>query len=72
MSRSEHLAWCKKRALEYAEMNDLNNALISMMSDLGKHPETSNHSGIMLTTMLMMSGSLATKEEVVKHINGFN
>jgi hypothetical protein len=40
MTRAEHLAWCKERALEYVDAGDLPNAVASMTSDLGKHPET--------------------------------
>lgn len=36
----EHLEWCKQRAREYLERGDLAHAVASMMSDLGKHPET--------------------------------
>lgn len=66
------MQWAKKRALEYVDVGDLNQALISMMSDLSKHEETKNHSGIMLTTMLMMSGKLRDAWAVRKHIEGFN
>jgi hypothetical protein len=72
MTRQEHMEWCKKRALKYVEMDDLNNALISMMSDLTKHEETKNHLGIQLTTMLMFRGMLKTKQEIINHIMGFN
>lgn len=72
MTRDEHLAWCKKRALEYAILGDYNQALISMMSDLSKHPETKDHSGCKLTAMLMIGGFLKTYKEVADHINGFN
>ncbi len=40
MTRSEHIEWCKKRALEYADKGELLTALASMASDLNKHPET--------------------------------
>ena len=40
MTRSEHLAWCKTRALEYCKVGNIDDALASMLSDLGKHPET--------------------------------
>lgn len=40
MTREEHLAFCKKRALEYVEIGDLAGAQASMGSDLMKHPET--------------------------------
>lgn len=36
----EHLAWCKKRALEYLDAGELANAFTSMLSDMDKHPET--------------------------------
>ncbi len=71
MSRSEHLAWCKKRALEYADMGDEKNAFASMSSDLGKHPETKDHIGIELGMMLMMTGNLKGRE-LRNWIEGFN
>lgn len=40
LSRSEHLKWSKVRALEYVDSGDCVQALSSMTSDLGKHPET--------------------------------
>ena len=39
MTRDEHLAWCKQRALEYVDHGDLVQAVTSMGSDLDKHPE---------------------------------
>jgi hypothetical protein len=38
-SREEHLEWCKKRALEYLDRGDVENAIASMGSDLGKHED---------------------------------
>lgn len=72
MTRQEHLNWCKQRAIELIESGDINQGLISMMSDLGEHEETANHAGIMLTTMLMVLGYLRTKHQAIEHINGFN
>lgn len=43
MNRQNHLQWCKDRAIEYLDQDDLNNAATSMMSDMGKHPETANY-----------------------------
>lgn len=37
--RAEHLAWCKKRALEYLDHGDVKGALTSMNSDLSKHED---------------------------------
>ena len=36
MKRAEHLAWAKKRALEYVDRGELPNALSSILSDLKK------------------------------------
>ena len=71
-TRSEHLAFCKERALEYVNAGDLGGALASMCSDLNKHSETENHAGIELGIMLMMSGHLSTQAEMRKFIEGFN
>ena len=72
MTRDEHLAWCKQRALEYVERGDLTNAYGSMASDLGKHPDTRDHSAIQLGMMLMMTGNLKTQHDMKRFIEGFN
>ena len=51
-SRSEHLAWCKRRALEYLDAGDVMNAVTSMASDLGKHPEIGCNAALMQLGML--------------------
>jgi hypothetical protein len=38
LTRDEHLAWCKRRALEYVDAGDLTHAVASMASDLKTHP----------------------------------
>jgi hypothetical protein len=40
MNRAEHLAWCKERAIEYADRGEPSNALTSFISDVHKHPDT--------------------------------
>jgi hypothetical protein len=42
LTRDEHLAWCKRRALEYVDAGDLTHAVASMASDLKTHPDTDN------------------------------
>lgn len=37
MTRAEHLAWAKERALAYVDMSLLPMAVASMTSDLSKH-----------------------------------
>lgn len=72
VSRSDHLEWCKKRALECLDQGDIQGAFASMASDLGKHEETSDHVGIQLGIMLMMGGNLSTEQEMRKFIEDFN
>ena len=71
-TRTEHLQWCKDRALEYVDQNDLQNAYASMCSDLSKHDGTQGHMAIEMGMMLMMAGDLATPSKMREFINGFN
>ena len=71
-TRAEHMAWCKARAIAEADAGDPAGAIASMTSDLGKHPETQQHSGRELTIMMLMSGMLSGADEVRRHITGFN
>jgi hypothetical protein len=71
-TRQEHLAWCKKRALEYCDIGDVTQAFASMGSDLGKHPETENHAAIQLGMTLLMGGQLDSPMKMRKFIEGFN
>jgi len=71
-SRSEHLAWCKQRALEYVDAGDVPQALASLMSDLRKHPGTEDHGAIELGMMLAMNGHLSTEREMREWIEGCN
>jgi hypothetical protein len=59
VTRAEHLAWCKERALEYLP-DDPAQAMASFVSDLGKHPETAPSKGVIGELMMMhaMSGLL--------------
>jgi hypothetical protein len=68
-TRQEHVNWCKQRALEYVEQGDMKNALSSITSDLGKHPETRN-----MAQFCVMVGlpETASKERMKRFIEGFN
>lgn len=72
LTRAEHLAWCKRRALDYVDAGDLTNAFASIASDMKKHPETENHAGLQIGAMLLMGGHLSTAAEMRKFIEGFN
>lgn len=70
-TRSEHMEWCKARALALADTGDLKGAFSSMASDLSKHPETVAHPAISLGFGLMMTGHLDTPETMREFIEGF-
>ncbi len=72
MTREEHLQWCKDRALEYVDQNDLNQAMASMVSDLGKHEETKGHTAKNMMVMMVASGHLSTAPKMREFIEGFN
>jgi hypothetical protein len=72
MTRDEHLAWAKQRALEYADRGEVAYAMSSLTSDLGKHPETAGHSGVELMGMLAMSGEFNRPGRLREFIEGFS
>ena len=59
-SRAEHLAWCKQRALEYADLGDVATAHASLASDMSKHPGTVWHPGPMRMIELIVAGRMKT------------
>jgi hypothetical protein len=72
MNRSEHLQWCKDRAMEYVNTNDPVQAVASFMSDMSKHTETADHPALELMSMLLFSNKLNTCKEVEDFVLGFN
>lgn len=70
-TRTEHLEWCKRRALEYCDAGDVTQAFTSIASDLRKHPETEKHGALELGFRLLMGGFLNTPQEMRKFIEGF-
>lgn len=70
MTRDEHMQWARGRALEYADRGDTANAMASLQSDLGKHPETADHSGIQLMYMLAMTGEFNQPGKLREFIEG--
>ena len=72
MTRAEHLAWAKQRAFELIDKGDLREAFLSMVSDLGKHDSTRDHSAITLGMSLLENHLLDKPQEMWKFIDGFN
>ena len=69
--REVHLQWCKDRALEILDAGDIQQAVTSMMSDLGKHEETEGVANVMAPMAMyeMMHGTSASAR---RFITGFN
>lgn len=72
MDRAQHLAWAKVRAQELVDAGEISQAFASMASDLSKHPETQQHSGIELGMMQLMNGGLSSAQQMREYIDGFN
>lgn len=72
MTRQEHLDWCKARAREYLDAGDVGQAVVSMLSDIRKHPETKDHSAIHLGVSMLFAGHLDTVDKARHFIEGFN
>lgn len=78
MTRQEHMQWCKDRALEYVAQGDFDQALASMVSDLGKHADTKG--SVQIGAMLGFAEVAAAKKlpgphgksRMKKFIEGFN
>ena len=79
MTRQEHIKWCKERAIQEYDYytktepaSALRNGIVSMMSDLRKHPETSSETLQSLCMMQLTTYPNMPRQEFVKFINGFN
>ncbi len=70
-TRAEHLAWAKQRALEYVKLGELSNAVASMTSDLGEHPDFATPGTLMAIGLGLLE--IGRGPEAVRHwIEGFN
>lgn len=71
MTRQEHLAWCKQRALEYLKTNDIKQCGASFISDMNKHEETAKSRDLVngLIMMELMSPNVASMRRCIE---GFN
>jgi hypothetical protein len=71
MTRDEHLAWSKTRALKYLDDGDLLEAFTSMGSDLSKHPEL-RKIGEMMFLLGMLYVQQHDARQLRRWIEGFN
>jgi hypothetical protein len=69
-TREEHIEWCKERAKEYLKEGDIMNAITSMLSDLGEHPETRmNNDYLTMLGMTIINNN--DPREAKRFIEGF-
>jgi hypothetical protein len=68
VSRDEHLEWCKQRAREYLATGNWADAVVSMLSDLSKHPETAKSLDVAQVLMFGVDDLPSARE----FIEGFN
>jgi thiamine biosynthesis protein ThiC len=73
-TRAEHLAWCKQRAIEYADQGDVASAIASLASDLSKDPRTASSADIVQGLMmpLLLAGEFERPGRLREFIEGFN
>ena len=69
---SEHVQWCKERALAELDQGGIAPAWASLCSDLSKHADTRDHAGIELGMMMLLGGHLSTVGAMRDFIKGFN
>jgi hypothetical protein len=74
MTRTEHLQWCKDRAMALVERGELVDAVASMMSDIGKHDETAKAipATAVLGLLAAQQAQHGDRDGVVRFIKGFN
>lgn len=73
MTRKEHLAWCKQRALMDLNLHGVLGLLGSLASDLKKHPETDGQFNRLLVEGMgkRLRGELESIEQVHEFLAKF-
>lgn len=73
MTRNEHMKYCKERAIQEINYSKSGKeGIVSMMSDLIKHPETNKESLTSLCMMKLLFKPNISVQEAINFINGFN
>jgi hypothetical protein len=72
MTRDEHIEECKKRALFNLDRGDSREAFTSMLIDVPKHPDCTEHPGLTMGVgFMMLPGWIDNPVEVRRWIVGF-
>jgi hypothetical protein len=72
MSRANHLAWAKQRALWELEPGGggVATAISSIVQDFATHPDLADHPARTMMTLLALSGNLSTTQQAREFIEG--
>ena len=70
MTREEHLEWAKGRARECLKRGQVQEAIVSMMSDLRKHADWSEVPWV--NALGLMAAQDGSRHAAEKFIEGFN
>jgi len=72
MSRANHLAWSKQRALWELEPRGggVSAAVASIVQDFASHPDLADHPARTMMTMLAFSGNLSTPAQAREFVEG--
>ena len=72
MSRVNHLAWAKQRALWELEPRGggVSTAISSIVQDFATHPDLADHPARIMMTLLALSGNLSTTQQAREFIEG--
>ena len=69
MTWDEHLAWCKRRAIEYVDAGNLSHAVANRGSDLKTYPDTDNpalNGLVMIGMMYVTNGDRAAVQRWIE------
>ncbi|MDO8593752.1 MAG: hypothetical protein Q7R59_02560 [bacterium] len=72
LSASEHLAFCKKQALQVLVVNLIGDAWANFVKNLNLHPETKMSPSKFLVSMMVVEAVGFSKEQMKKYIEGYD
>ena len=72
LSAAEHLAFCKKHALQILAVNLIGDAWATFVADLDSHPETKMTLSKLMTSMMVVETPGLTKDHMKKFIEGYD
>lgn len=72
LSGAEHLAFCKKHALQVLSVNLIGDAWATFVADLDSHPETKMTLPKLMSSMMLVEAEGLTKEHFKEFIERYD